>query len=783
MPTVSFAEGTPALAKSNAQRQLMLRKLLASLCTRASTTEPQASDWQLPGPDGVPEETSSVVSTVWGHMDKLRIMSKYLRLLRSICREHPRLQGHESSCRNALEWFKPMCSPMHTPTPDTVARLQTLIYTLPAPRGQEIFCCHRHMVCSDRDMTRMLLAEHFPNSMEYEVDVCTEMLRDRALSFDQWKSDFGRWRERGLAYPLAVAAKAMPSLGYWLPRIVHKYPLSQTFNSALERIRNEGVHSSAVLSDLCEAWQRDDTHLGSLLGQTLDRLAILMRVHSLNGGERNLDAALSAFATQHSDGDMHSTNRATWVSLASDVQDAFPPSLLCPLLSSQHRSSWGIHKLLLETTPDGALGFKRLPLSWIDTSAWEFQHDRQVLEDALLCESAPGGADETYNCRIKDVLWRLGEVCTSPEVATCMLDPKGTLSSISSHEPSHRPRLAAAADPRDDEDHVLSHMRGDVSHTDTEAHYHELTHTMERMQPSTSVIKLKDPTHICMWRVDLPPRALVRIDTEADLDPAASTLHNAQRLLINHKLASHSKGHVHASATPMAVGDVLESVRSWQLHSWDESLRAECFTHSSGRVQLTTLQECVACFTSTEPPSVNRTLLGTSSGWEHHGIDARYAEHQQGDNGFRYRDWVALHCDHESTQQARLAAHCISVSEWHVTQIPWLRADSKITWVKVAATLPIVSRTMRGDTLRQAVESRYMHDPQLLSRADDDDVLTRGNVELYEAANSVAIAYTPVSGGPRRMQMMAFQVAQEKAPPKKNQVRWCDQQTAPQRQA
>ena len=813
MPHVSFAEGTPALRdtdliRTNGHRRQLLEHLHAALRARVPGAEARTSEWRPPGDDGVPEDSAGVVSTVWGHMDKLRIMSKYLRLLHSMCQSHPRLAGHESACTGALEWFRPLCGPMAVPPPETLSRLQTLMYTLPSPVGEEAFHCHRHMVCSDRDMTRLLLAEHFPSSSEYEVDVCMEMLRDRGLSFDQWKDDFGRWREWGLAYPLAVAARAMPSLGYWLPREVHQYPLAQEFNAALARVRAEGVRDPVVLSGLCEAWGRDETHLGSLLGQTLDRLAVLMRVQSVNGSSqasRNLDEALEAFQAKHPVQGMHALNRSMWVSLAADVQEAFPPSLLCPLLAAQHRSSWGVPQLALETTEDGALGFRRTPLAWIDTSAWEFQHDRQVLEETLLNASAPGGPDEAYNCRIKDVLWRLGEVCTSPEVATCMLHPKGVLESIAGRQPQQALKAQAsklaqpaqasklAAHPRDDEDFILSHMQGDMSHADTEPDYHRLTRTMDAAHPAQTVHRLREPVHLCMWRVDLPPRALVRelgsesggkssgfLDSELENDTIKTedtSLHSARRHIINHKLATPTRGAVHAAAAPMRVGDLMDTVRRWTLTHWDTLLRSECIPHGGGRVTLTTLQEAVACFTGAPPPCVTKAPLGQSSSWDHPGIDARYAEHQEGANGFRYRDWVALHCSPTCTQQARLAAHCLSVKEWHVTQVPWLQADGSVVWVKTVATLPIVSRTMRGDSLRQAVESRYMHDPQLLSVPCEDDTLTRSNVELYETDGRVVIAYAPVGQcekQPATLQMMAFQVVPNE-PVKKNQVRWCDQ--------
>ena len=195
-----------------------------------------------------------------------------------------------------------------------------------------------------------------------------------------------------------------------------------------------------------------------------------------------------------------------------------------------------------------------------------------------------------------------------------------------------------------------------------------------------------------------------------------------------------------------------------------------------GDATLTAVQECVACFTGTTPSCVNKVQLGEVSVWDKNSIDARYAEHQEGTNGLRYRDWVALHCSAECTQQARLAAHCIAVKEWHVTQVPWLQANGAVVWVKTVATLPVVSRTMRGDTLKQAVESRYMHDPHLLSEMHDSDEIIRGNVEMYDTDDRILIAYTPLpkpQDVQPRMQMMAFQVVQC-TPPKKNQVRWCD---------
>jgi hypothetical protein len=121
----------------------------------------------------------------------------------------------------------------------------------------------------------------------------------------------------------------------------------------------------------------------------------------------------------------------------------------------------------------------------------------------------------------------------------------------------------------------------------------------------------------------------------------------------------------------------------------------------------------------------------------------------------RYRDWVAVHVGPGGTQQSRLAAHVVEYDALHTTKIPWI-SESGLRWVRVAATAPPHNRTIHGATLRQAVEGRFLHDVRMLPTRDQDQVVARGNAEIYAAgAARVAIAYAPAPGS--RIELIAFE--------------------------
>jgi hypothetical protein len=169
----------------------------------------------------------------------------------------------------------------------------------------------------------------------------------------------------------------------------------------------------------------------------------------------------------------------------------------------------------------------------------------------------------------------------------------------------------------------------------------------------------------------------------------------------------------------------------------------------------TTLAESLACFILAPPDKINTCDMGDSPPWKEEGIDPRYAEKQVASNGFRFRDWVAMHVGRGGTQQSRLAAHVVEFDALHVTDMPWLH-DGQVEWVSVASTVSPQSRTLQGPTLRTAVENRFLHDPRMLPVRTQGDTVAKSDAEVYMDGDARAtVVYSPT--GSARLEMIAFQ--------------------------
>jgi hypothetical protein len=184
----------------------------------------------------------------------------------------------------------------------------------------------------------------------------------------------------------------------------------------------------------------------------------------------------------------------------------------------------------------------------------------------------------------------------------------------------------------------------------------------------------------------------------------------------------------------------------------------------------------VALFTGPKPQGTSHVGLNESTPWEGERIDHRYAEHQTGENGTRYRDWATMYHNGDELHRSRLASHEVKVEQtFHthfpvaekVQQAPHNSGPQKYSWVSVCSSLPAelcVLRDLGGhsrlESLKRSVENRFMNDSKLLPVRSAGDTIERGNMELYtdEAAGQVMIAYAPSgkSGEKRAIEMISF---------------------------
>ena len=770
----------------NTARAAVISKLTGAAAARAPASP--LPDWHVPA-DSAPHPTPVTgISNVWQQLNSLRVMAQYARILGGMCSDHPFLQGHPTTCVHGLEWFSRLAQPLLCPDERVCEGLTRTIDTFrqqqdpPAimPMAQAAFEVNRRLACPDRSMMQLLLWYHFPLSSEFEVDICNHMLSRPDMTYQKWLAEFPTWRELGLYYPMVLAAMYMPGQEHWLPLEAHRTQLAVSFAHCLNALADPDEDHVSSLRELESEWEADDTGTAHVLGSTLDRLAVLMRVKS-NGrpGKFDLAKALEAFprAFGPEGAGMHESNYHAWLTLKSAVEATFPPSLMCTPLVRPKRHTWGFPSLTLRVGDGGEVFFRETDLQ------------STFLEAHQPCEGA--GAVHYYTpvfageClmgqtshRVQDVLWRLGEIVTSPEIALCMLHPSSASASMQGMPPPDHAERAADCRNRGA---TLNRMFLSSPHPKRKEEYMELTRRLDAAVPPVELKSFPETQAVLLWRLDIPSRAIVYLGDEITVDPTCESQHHLSKALVHSKVPQSPIGGICSAqgrANDMAVrgclctfaasGKLAAHPSNVVLVKADEADGDEDEYMSERQVvpiACTTLAESVACLALRPASRTTTCQLGGSCSWKEGGIDPRYAERQQADNGLRFRDWVALHAGKGGTQQSRLASHVVEFDSIYSTKMPWIQQsdddrDQTVRWVRVASTAKPESKTLQGKTLRQAVESRFLHDLRMLPvRGELGAALRveRSNTELYSASEcSVAIAYAPT--GQSRLELMAFEV-------------------------
>jgi hypothetical protein len=773
----------------------------------AAEEERSAPMWTVPGEGGAHPSPSLLVGSVWQQLNSLRVMAQYTRILSEMCEASPFLHGHPTTCVHGLQWFSRLAGPLAGPSAPARRTLEKTLDMFRSGRGggmsreQAAFEVHRCLVCNDRGMTQTLLALHFPDSREYEVDVCAHMLTRPGLTYQQWLRDFPAWRAGGLYHPLVLAARSMPALDQWLPAEAHGSTLGLALTACLlllprTAMQTQGGVVVSALQGLADAWNRDESPARYHLTGLLDRLAVLMGVKS-NGRRIDPDdfrllpalASFPAFFTGDGAGaDMHDNNFRAWRALRNAVEDTFPPSLLCGPLVRPRRATWGYSRLSLDlSVAPLALRFAQRSLDVVGPAA-EPQPQPQTPAGSRECLA------QQTSARLQDVLWRLGEIVTSPEIALCMLYPRAAAASL---EGVTDPALGTYSDFVRERPLVLSQLdlpcvsgarlgagpsanEHAAAAADVDPHYAAYTRRLEGIMPPVGSVRYDPPRRLLLWRLDTPARAILYAGAGDDVQPASESQHRLLKVLINSKVPHRTVGGIRQAPPGAGEECVRRALRAFAAaglpdHPANTVLARLSYAAADDAAQgdadptatptlaaqaipltCTTLAESVACFALRPAAKVTACPIGQSVAWTAaEGIDPRYAERQEAANGLRFRDWVAMHVGAGGTQQSRLAAHVVEFDALHTTKIPWL-SEAGLRWVRVAATAPPHNRTVHGATLRQAVESRFLHDVRMLPTRDPDQAVARNNAELYTDGHTrVAIAYAPAPGD--RLELIAFE--------------------------
>lgn len=761
---------------NNSARAEVIRDLARAASEGAPSAALQA--WSVPG-DHSPHPTPVVgVGNVWQQLNSLRVMAQYTRILGTMCSEHLFLQGHPTTCVHGLEWFSRLAGPMQMPDKRAHESLVRTLETFrsnqtgqPMSLKQASFEVNSKLCCHDRGMLQLLISYHFPAAaMEYDVDICNYMLSRPGITYAEWLSEFPRRREKGLYYPMVLASMYMPSQEHWLPPAAHSTPLAISFAHCMASLADPEENHCGELLDLQSAWEEDKTGTAHVLAGTLDRLAVLMGVKS-NGrpGSFDLPAALALFPRSFGDS-MHESNFRAWRELKSAVEKAFPPSLLCSPLVRPKRHTWGYSKLTLQVGCCGDVYFAERTLESVPAAS--------KLQEGGVHHYTPAFAKECLlgqtSHRVQDVLWRLGEVVTSHDVAACMLHPKALSGALQGNAAQCMQHLS-------DKSAVMSSMQCSSQQQVVDPDYLDFTKALDAAVPSVELAQFERTQSVLLWRMDVPSRAIVYLGWPDAVDPYAESQHHLSKALVHSKVPQYpvvggiclaeeraDETAVRGCLKAFAADGLLTHPGNTVLVKADDGSSSDEDQELSGcqvvPIACTTLAESVACFALRPASHLTVCQLGSSCPWKEGGIDPRYAERQQAENGLRFRDWAAMHAGKGGTQQSRLASHVVEFDSIFTTKMPWVlnEADpTSVRWVRVASTAKPDSKTLQGKTLRQAVESRFLHDLRMLPVRGDLGAqrVERSNAEVYSGSDScVAIAYAPT--GQNRLELMAFEVEQ-----------------------
>lgn len=763
----------PETIYDNAVRGEVISKLVSAM---SQPVPAKLESWSGPQECGDLDGESQVtpLGCVWQKLNKLRVMHHYTARIVDMCKGNLFLNASPVTCVDGLEWFSPLLEPLKVPAGDELEHLEGFMDKYcdsrkGMSRQRAAFEIQRECEIFERPFARLLLSYHFPESREYEVEVANILARQPETTYETWIKEFPKWRSMGLLYPMAVGA----GHGYPLTQIAPsalQCPVVNSLVEAVNAVREPELENGTGLSrknngqlfaKLCRDWNSSEPQIQLLLASYYDRLAVLMGVKSnANAGsdEFDLKQSLKAFADSfqgNEDQGLHETNYSTWPRIKSSVERAFPPSVLCAPLVKPSRTTWGYSKLTLSavhpaTSAVPCVRFQENTLELVSapcTVGEVHLHTPAFIKTCLAHQTS---------WRIQEALWRLGDVVCSCDVVHCMSSPLQALDQIDS--PSPKQHLDSMS--------TVSSFMQSIEKQNQDA-YMQYVSALESTIPKVQAHFFKSLQKILLWRVEIPTRAIILTGPESSVDPTSESQHDLEKILVNTKIQTRSAGAILSAPAASSTEDIRSAIRYYaatelSLHPSNtvlvKSLQGPQSTKTVAPVTCTTMAESLACFSMCSPSMVNVCGLGQSCEWKEDEIDPRYAERQLAENGFRYRDWVAMHVCSAGTQQSRLSSHLIEVDAMYSTKMPLISPEGEKTrWVRVFSTCLSDNRTLHGVSLKMAVEARFLHDLRLLPRVDSDMEVSRSNVDVYtDGENRVALAY--VCSGHDKIELMMFEL-------------------------
>ena len=732
------------------------RTLCSNLAAKTLTTTPTTYHDKWLHQSGNPVSTPSLPSgNFWSLLNNIKVLHQYTEILsETASNKGPHalaLHAHPDACVRGLEWLAPLLTtaiPIEDPT-DYHNHVSLWRASNPGlfSNSEAMFHTHQAYVVEDLNMTRLLTTSLIPTARNYDVAIASNLLKTRPDSYDEFHTDLTTWRTKTAYHPLILAALHMPRAEQWLPpQCLHE---SDDWQSLLDSINQSGFLTHFRLEEILSRLSDRSQLLQNSICGVLDRICTLMDVKSDSPSPTPLSALLPSLQSKPDPQAPYTNSLLAWPTLKASIQNAIPPSLLCPSLSSSNRDGWGYKQLQLQVLSKQLL-INPGPLQWIKKGA------------CIPTEPHAGLITD----RFQDMLFRMGETATSPEIAHLMLQPESMLECLS--EINSAPDFSLI----NDRNNIIQSMSNPPNHA-----FLSCVKLLVSKLPPVTPQTFPAPLSVLAWRIDCPQPTILYIGHSDNIDLNSTQPHTLPKLLLYDKMPNRYISGIsvlsdtldtHQSLRAILADEILAGHQDFACHPFLQAQITSRNPPISTPATCTTLAETVAVFTQSKPDNHTEIPLHTSKPWEEDHIDDRYAETQTALNGTRYRDWVTMYRSEQDLFKSRLASHHIQITQLFHTHFP-LSEQGKHTWVYVASTLPAETRVLRHvggknqlDALRRSVENRFMHDPKLLPVWTPGDTIDQSSMCTYSdpKSNQVLLVYAPISANNERLhfEVMSFQM-------------------------
>ena len=212
--------------------------------------------------------------------------------------------------------------------------------------------------------------------------------------------------------------------------------------------------------------------------------------------------------------------------------------------------------------------------------------------------------------RLHEILSRLGEICLSPELAHSILFP--------AHALAYQASLSTKFDfPHatvcNDAPSVLAHMADLPASTSQAVSF--LTKFSESCLPKPKITILKQPIHLCAWRLESPSRACLFVgqhpqDTST-IDPGNLTPHTLSKVLLDERSKRPMPSSIHLITDDISPNAIRKSL----LHYAQTALTPHQERVSTSFALDTTLEEAFVCLIHAPARNHTQIELNQSPPW------------------------------------------------------------------------------------------------------------------------------------------------------------------------